>query len=130
MKKINDNNQKYFEGFEEVDSNAIKFPKQWTTIMASIDNLAELKVIEYIVRHTWRYNGKEDRTKKITIDEFVNGRRKKDRSRIDMGTGLTAKSVKIGIKKAIEHGYIQIIVDEKDKTGTKRFLHCIPKNSN
>ena len=30
-------------------------PDNWTDISAAITNIAELKVVQYILRHTWGY---------------------------------------------------------------------------
>jgi hypothetical protein len=112
-----------FEGFRKIDKESkhfYKLPNEWTDIMAEIDNLAELKVVEYIMRHTWGF-GEHDRYKHITVDEFMHGRLKADGTRMDKGTGLKSdRSVKDGLKAAIEHGYILCEIDGRDKARIKK----------
>lgn len=115
--------KKQFEGFrkpEKPNKNFYHVPNEWTDIMAGIDNLSELKVIEYIMRHTWGF--KEYGTLKLfTTEEFVNGRKRKDGTRMDKGTGLGTTAAKQGIAKAIEHGYVICETDESDKGRIKKY---------
>jgi DNA-binding PadR family transcriptional regulator len=76
--------------------------------------LAELKVVEYVLRHTWGYQ-EYDISKRISIDEFMHGRRRTDGSRIDQGTGLSNRSVIDGLRQAVEHGYLVQERDDRDK---------------
>jgi hypothetical protein len=112
-----------FEGFrkpEKPNKNFYHVPNEWTDIMAGIDNLSELKVIEYIMRHTWGF--KEYGTLKLfTTEEFVNGRKRKDGTRMDKGTGLGTTAAKQGIAKAIENGYVICETDESDKGRIKKY---------
>src|SRR4051812_35219803 len=82
-----------FQGFDPPESNYFRLPNSWTDITASIDNLAELKVVEYILRHTWGFQ-EYGIKKHITVDEFVSGRRLSDGSRMDKGTGLSERAVR------------------------------------
>jgi DNA-binding PadR family transcriptional regulator len=94
-------------------------PNSWTDITAEINNIAELKVVEYILRHTWGYQ--EYGVKKhITIDEFVNGRRRQDGSRMDKGTGLSERAVYDGLRKAVESGLIDEETDDSDRGRIKK----------
>src|SRR5450756_2468211 len=108
-----------FAGFERPESNWFKMPTTWTDITASIDNLAELKVVEYILRHTWGYQEYELK-KHITIEEFVRGRKHRDGSRIDRGTGLSERSVYYGLEKATNDGLIEQEVDDSDPGRIKK----------
>ncbi len=83
-------------------------------VMADIDNLAELKVVLYVIRHTFGWGKFIDR---ISISQFVNGISKRTMVRegdtfrevriaVDRGTGLSETSVRDGLKRAIEHGYL------------------------
>jgi hypothetical protein len=109
-----------FVGFERPTSNFFRMPNEWTDITAEIRNLAELKVVEYILRHTWGYQ-EYDVKKHITIDEFVNGRRRQDGSRMDRGTGLSERAVYDGLRLAVERGLIEQEVDDSDRGRTKKF---------
>jgi DNA-binding PadR family transcriptional regulator len=94
-------------------------PNSWTDITAEINNIAELKVVEYILRHTWGYQ--EYGVKKhITIDEFVNGRRRQDGSRMDKGTGLSERAVYDGLRKAVMNGLIDEETDDSDRGRIKK----------
>ncbi len=109
-----------FDGFVRPTRNWFSMPNNWTDITAEIDNLAELKVVEYVARHTWGFH-EFGITKTISIDEFMHGRRRTDRSRMDKGTGLKSdRSVKDGLKLAIEHGYLEYEVDHSDQGRVKK----------
>lgn len=109
-----------FSGFTRPEQSWFRMPNNWTDITADITGIAELKVVEYVLKHTWGYQ-EYDVTKHITLDEFMNGRRRKDGSRIDRGTGLTKASVIAGIKSAIEHGFLRVEVNDSDKARIKKF---------
>lgn len=111
------NNPK-FEGFNPPIENWSKLPHQLINALHIIETEAELKVILYILRHTWGYHDEE---KKITIDEFCNGRKRRNGSRLDKGTGLSSNSVKDGIKRAIKHGFIEVDEDTTDKARIKKY---------
>jgi hypothetical protein len=98
-------------------------PNAWFNILLKIDNMAELKIVLYIIRHTWGFrdeDGERDLSKKITTDEFAYGRKLKDGSRFDSGTGLGLTSIKDGVKKALEHRYIFCEVDDSDLARIKK----------
>lgn len=115
MPSDNDHEQR-FSGFRRPEQNWFRMPSNWTDITAGITSLAELKVVEYVLKHTWGYQEYEI-TKKITIDEFMNGRRRKDGTRLDLGTGLSKPSVVAGLKSAVANGYL---IEEKDETDRAR----------
>jgi hypothetical protein len=108
-----------FSGFDRPESNYFRMPNTWTDITAEIDNIAELKVVEYILRHTWGYQ-EYGLKKHITIDEFVNGRRLKDGSRMDKGTGLSERAVYDGLRKAVENRLIEEEMDDSDRGRIKK----------
>jgi len=94
-------------------------PNGWTNITARITSLAELKVVEYVLKHTWGYH-EFGILKKITTDEFMHGRKRKDGTRIDLGTGLSNRSVIDGLRRAVEHGLLVEEVDDRDKARVKK----------
>src|SRR5215203_691087 len=108
-----------FPGFDRPESNYFRMPNTWTDITAEIDNIAELKVVEYILRHTWGFQ-EYGLKKHITIDEFVNGRRRQDGSRMDKGTGLSERAVYDGLRKAVENGLIDEETDDSDRGRIKK----------
>ncbi|WP_157081650.1 hypothetical protein [Fervidicola ferrireducens] len=76
-------------------------------------NGAELKVVLYILMHTWGYQ-EYGIAKHITLDEFKHGRLKKDGTRMDNGTGLSHGAVVKALKKAMEDNFIVCYVDNTD----------------
>jgi len=119
---------KPFEGFDQPESNWFRMPNSWTDMTAGINSIAELKIVEYILRHTWGYQ--EYALKKhITIDEFVNGRRRQDGSRMDSGTGLSERAVYDGIRKAVEDGLIEEETDSSDRGRVKKYFSLHMRDS-
>lgn len=110
----------FFVGFDPPTSNWFRMPNNWTDITSEINNLAELKIVEYILRHTWGYQ-EYGLKKHITIDEFVNGRRRQDTSRMDNGTGLSERAVYDGLRKAVERGLIEEEIDDSDRGRVKKW---------
>ncbi len=110
-----------FAGFAPPTRNYFMMPNEWTDITAGIESLAELKVVEYVLRHTWGFH-EFGICKTISIDEFMHGRKKDEgKSRMDRGTGLKSdRSVKDGLKLAIAHGYLICTIDESDQARIKK----------
>src|SRR5258708_20964513 len=108
-----------FEGFSKPEANFFRLPNEWTDITAQITSLAEMKLVEYVLKHTWGYS-EFDMVKKITTDEFMHGRKKKDGTRIDVGTGLSKPSVIAGLKSAVKHGLLEEEIDDSDKARIKK----------
>jgi hypothetical protein len=105
-----------FGGFTPPVSNYFRMPNQWINICSEIKSLAELKVVQYVLRHTWGFQEYDGKPKPITTDEFMHGRKKGDgKERIDNGTGLSNRSVIDGLRDAIEHGFLVCVTDDKDK---------------
>jgi hypothetical protein len=111
-----------FVGFtqESIGNEYFRVPAIFLSLCAMIDNLAELKVVLYIMRHTWGFR-EYDAPKRITIDEFVHGRKRVDGSRMDLGTGLSERAVLQGLRRAIEHGIIVCYVDDRDQARVKHY---------
>jgi hypothetical protein len=108
-----------FSGFDLDDfkEGFTQFPHKWLDAVCSrVDNIAEIKVILYVIRHTVGYQETEQ-YKHITIDEFMYGRFKSDNTRMDNGTGLSEMSVRNGLKSAIKHGYL---VDKENRSDMAR----------
>lgn len=103
-----------FAGFEPPIKNFFSLPNEMTNVIAHITNLAELKVILYVMRHTWGFH-EYGICKAITTDEFMHGRKRADGTRMDEGTGLSNRSVIDGLRAAVEHGYLICKVDTSDQ---------------
>ena len=116
-----------YEGFNKPEANFFRLPNEWTDITAQMTSLAEMKLVEYVLRHTWGYS-EYDIVKKITTDEFMHGRKGKDGNRIDHGTGLSNKSVVEGLHKAVEHGLLEVETDDRDKARIKKFYKLKMRN--
>ena len=118
-----------FEGFDTPKQNWFKMPNKWTDITADISSLAELKVVEYVMRHTWGFQ-EYGLSKWITNEEFVNGRKRRDGTRIDKGTGLSLRSVRNGTNAAVKRGLLIALVDESDRGRIKKAYSVRMKPSN
>jgi hypothetical protein len=103
-----------FAGFPPPIKNFFSLPNEMINIVAQITNMAELKVIIYIMRHTWGFH-EYGICKAISTDEFMHGRRRADGSRMDEGTGMSNRSVIDGLRAAIEHGYLICQVEIVDQ---------------
>lgn len=122
--------QNTFEGFYyPEDDYFTRLPRDWFMECAQIDNIAELKVMLYLARHTWGFQ-EYDKWKRITIDEFVHGRFGGG-IRMDCGAGLSEMSVRNGLKKAIEHGYILEKTNNRDRARIRKSykLKMYPRQS-
>lgn len=109
-----------FKGFPKPESNYSKLPHDIIEQLPQIETLGEMKVILYILRHTWGFQEfGEDDYKRITLDEFMNGRKRKDGTRLDEGTGLARATVVEGLKRAEKHGFIVSDVDRRDAARVK-----------
>lgn len=96
-----------------------KLPHELIELLPKLSE-TELKIILYIMRHTWGFQ-EFDKPKKITVDEFMHGRKRSDGSRMDNGTGLSNWGVQDGIAKAIKHGFVTCKVDDRDKGRVKKY---------
>lgn len=107
-----------FQGFGTPQENWSKLPHTLIAALPTIKSASELKVILYILRHTWGFHETE---KRISLDEFANGRKKRGGERMDGGTGMSIPSIRSGIKRAIEHGFISVETDDSDKARVKKY---------
>jgi len=110
-----------FPGFDEPTANYSKLPHAMIGALPQVQTMGELKVILYILRHTW---GFQDDQKRITLDEFQHGRKRRDGTRLDGGTGMSKPSIVKGLELAEQHGFILIDTDDHDKGRIKKF-YCL-----
>lgn len=108
-----------FDGFDYPDQNWFKMPKDWTNITAGIKSIAEIKVVEYVLKHTWGYQ-EFGILKRITLDEFMHGRKNSDGNRIDNGTGLSDEGVRQGIRLGVADGLLEESIDARDMGRVRR----------
>lgn len=109
-----------FPGFTLPHQNWSKLPHQLIDALPQIETVAELKVILYVLRHTWGF-AEYGRRKRITTDEFIHGRILRDGQRIDGGTGLSAPSVRTGLDLAERHGFLLVDIDDSDKARIRKY---------
>lgn len=102
-----------FKGFSLPYENWSKLPNDLIDSFSLVSTLSELKVILYILRHTWGYQEFET-SKRITTDEFANGRKKADGTRLDNGVCMSEPSIRDGLSRAVEHGFIIVDVNSDD----------------
>lgn len=109
-----------FSGFDTPKQNWFRMPNEWIDICADISSLAEVKVVQYVMRHTWGHQEYGIR-KRISVDEFMNGRWRRDGERMDKGTGLSKPSVITGLRSAVERGLLIEEVDDSDRARVKKY---------
>ena len=109
-----------FAGFDEPFENWSKLPHAFINALPLVETIGEMKVILYILRHTWGFQ-EYDQGKRITLDEFENGRKKRGGDRIDNGTSLSRPTILDGLKRAEKHGFITVEYDSSDAARVKKF---------
>lgn len=121
-----------FTGFSGPERNYFDMPLDLIAALPLFETLAELKIVLYVLRHTWGFR-EYDSSKRITIDEFVHGRKRKDGTRIDTGVGMVKNSIKDGIERAVKHGFMIVETDDTDKArieksySLQRVKDCTPE---
>jgi hypothetical protein len=108
-----------FPGFTGPEENWSRMPHALIEALPIIESLAEIKIVLYVLRHTWGFQ-EYDRPKHITIDELQHGRKREDGSRYDSGTGLSKPSVIDGVDRAVKHGFLFVEKDDSDKARKER----------
>jgi len=108
-----------FNGFAPPTSNFSKLPHALIDALPIFSSESELKLVLYIIRHTWGFNEYEQ-PRRLTIDELMNGRKRTDGARMDAGTGLSKPSVISGLRMAETHGFIEVHIDDSDKARMKK----------
>ena len=118
---------KPFTGFSDPTQNWSRLPHQLMGALPLINSLSEMKVILYVLRHTWGFQQDERR---ISTNEFQYGRKHSFRykqkhpnksDRLDSGTGMSKSSILRGIEHAVEHGFLQVEIDDSDLGRIKKY---------
>ena len=115
--------------FEYPVQNWTKLPHKLIQMLPDINSMAELKVVLYVLAHTWGYQ-EYSIPKNITIDEFMHGRKRRDGSRIDNGTGLSKQSVVSGCKSAVTDGFLVCETQGDDAARVKKAYGLNMQESN
>lgn len=107
-----------FVGFDAPEENWSKLPHQFIDIMPQIETMGEMKILIYTLRHTWGYG---DDHKRISLDDYEFGRKRRDGTRIDNGTGLSKPTIINGIRRGVKHKFLFEYVDKGDKARVKKY---------
>jgi len=113
-----------FRGFSSPEQNWYKMPNEFTELAASLVRrrmTAVVILLLYIMRHTWGFQ-EYGIAKKITLDEFINGRKLANGVRMDSGTGLSDLTIRSAINDAVKVGVLVMEVDDHDKGRMKRYF--------
>jgi len=114
----------HFPGFDAPTQNYSKLPHALIDALPMFHTHGELAVVLYILRHTWGFS-EYDTPKRISLDEFVNGRKRSNGTRMDSGCGASLSSVQRALKLAETHGFI---VSETDDTDAGRIAKSYKLN--
>jgi hypothetical protein len=98
----------------------VGLPRELLQRLSAFRSLAELKVVLYVLSHTYGYREYAS-MKAITLDEFEHGRKRADGTRIDEGTGLSRASIKLGLKQAKDDSFLYEVVDDHDRARIVRW---------
>jgi hypothetical protein len=104
-------------GFPAPQSNYSRVPNALIDFLPLLSG-ADVKVLLYIIRHTWGYG---DELKRITINDFVDGRQRKNGESIDRGAGVTRPTLLKSLNRLTELGLIVTFKDDSDLARKKRF---------
>ena len=99
----------------------VELPKDLLRRLPEMHSLAELAVVLYVCWHTYGFHEYES-ARALTLDEFELGRKKSDGTHMDGGTGLSRASIKLGLKQAIDDGFLYAVIDAQDKARIVRWF--------
>jgi len=91
----------YYEGFIKDIGTVV--PDDLFDVIAPRLKESELRVLLYIVRHTFGWRKYSDA---ISLSQLTDGIRKRDGRVQDLGTGMSRKAVIAGVKGLVEKGII------------------------
>jgi phage replication O-like protein O len=74
-------------------------PDEVFDILLYLLSPAEMKVLLYVVRRTFGFNKLNDR---ISLSQFVRGIVKRDGTQLDLGTGLTRRTIQLALDSLVE----------------------------
>ena len=131
-----------FLGFEHPQKNYFRLPNNWFDLWAWVRTHltvigrkpsrldGSLKWLEYLIKHSWGYLN-FDVPVRLTKDEFKDGRRRATRdgtrgARMDLGTGLSSRTLVKVPKLLLDLGLIERRIDDSDKARVKHwYLPCL-----
>ncbi len=86
------------------DSKHYNLPNDWYEIINPINDLAEYKLVFYAMCHLWLPT--EDIETYLTPSDFLTGKKRRDGTSIDKGTGVSQDDLQQGLGKAVTDGYL------------------------
>lgn len=87
-----------------LEANFTQIPNAvWDKWLPLFKTLSEMKVVHYLLRHTYGYKKSFDC---LSLKDFCEGAKNKKGEPIDLGTGLARSSANDGLKAACKHGFI------------------------
>lgn len=116
-----------FKGFDLPERNYFSLPNEWIDLCAKLTKRSEILVIQYVLRHTWGFR-EYGIPKRITVDEFIDGRKYKNQTRMDNGTGLSRSSVQRALKQVVEDGYLIEYIDDRDLARVQKYYMLLIKD--
>jgi hypothetical protein len=96
--------QTEFQGFEWPIDQWFRVPNAWFDAALEVATPAEMRVVLYVLRHTWA-SARPGELGFITFSEFQLGKLSGD-FRIDDGVGMSEPSIRDGLAKAVDHGFL------------------------
>ena len=119
--------RKPFDGFEPPVDNFYRLPNSWFDLWGRVreatgrDRIVSLlKSAEYLAKHTWGYQH-FDQPLRLSLDEFEHGRCRRDRSRLDTGTGVAHRHVLQSVKTLEDLGLVETLRDDADAARKLRY---------
>ena len=100
-----------FSGFAPPRQNWTPLPNELIRQLPRFTSHGELAVVLYAIRHTW---GWHRASRRITLDEFEHGIKRRDGSRLDDGVGLSRPTIIKGLKRAVDHGFLDVTEEGPD----------------
>lgn len=108
-----------FGGFSQPKENWFKCPLEIIDLLPRLHECT-LKVTMYVIRHTWGFH-EYDEGKRISLDEFMHGRKRRNGTRIDDGIKMAKNSVLRGIEEAVVLGILEVETDSSDPARTDKY---------
>lgn len=114
-----------FAGFEQPKTNWFQVPNSFWKLDL---NPHQRVLMLYILRHTWGFH--EYKTaKRITLDEFENGRKYADGKRMDKGVNMSRPTIIKHLDRLVQFGYLKIERNDSDKARVEKSFILVMKNA-
>lgn len=114
-----------FQGFNHPQSNWHQIPNEFWDFDL---NPHQRILLLYILRHTWGFS-EYDKPKRITLDEFENGRKRADGTRMDQGVNMSRPTIVKHLQALHEMGYLIVQTDDSDKARIRKSYQLLMKTN-